>query len=315
MSQHEPFVSVIVCTRNRPESVRQTIQSILDNDYPHFELIVVDQSGKDRSHKLTQEIEKLDPRIHYVPMNDRGLAKARNFGVSHSKGEILLMTDDDCLVPPDWISTACRIFNDHPEYAMILGSVYIQPSNRVSSHLIFHDTEFTLPLFKPVQWGVGPNRALKREVFAVTGGLDDFLGVGGRIPGNEDSDFTYRVLKAGFRVFHSSQLKVTHVPEQKSSYHDLMKKIKGYCLSNGARYIKYVRCGDFFALIRFCANLFSWYWDLLFIISRKHKFYPMPRVFFIPYLYFLITRWHIKGVFISFLYKVDRKTMRFLARS
>lgn len=312
---HKVLVSVIVCTRNRAESLQDTIESILKNGYSHFELILIDQSSDNYIRKKNEKLARLDPRIYYIFMNNRGLAKARNFGVQHSHGEILLMTDDDCLIPPDWITTACRIFDNHPEYSMILGSVIIKSASApASSSLFFKDEEFKLPLFKPARWGVGPNRALRRKVYEVTGGLDGVLGVGGLIPGNEDSDFTYRTLKAGFRVFHSSDLKVTHCPKEKSTYQDLMYKSRGYCISNGARYMKYMRCGDCLAFFRFIAHWFSWYWDSFFIILNKQKFYRMPKILFIPYFYLLITWWHVKGIFISFLFKVDKKTMKFYIR-
>lgn len=88
------LVSAIMPTRNRRQFIPQAIQSFLSQDYPHKELVVVDD-GEDRIHDLLPN----GARIVYLPLSDapRTIAAKRNMACSHARGEIIMHWDDD-----DW---------------------------------------------------------------------------------------------------------------------------------------------------------------------------------------------------------------------
>src|SRR4051812_36988173 len=115
-----PFVSVIVATRGRPASLILCLRSILENDYPRYELIVVDQSDDDIGKKLAAEIG--DPRLTFVRTKTKGKERAQNAAFSLSKGDILLFTDDDCTVPVDWVWRTSRTFVAEPRAAIVYGA-------------------------------------------------------------------------------------------------------------------------------------------------------------------------------------------------
>src|SRR5688572_15917853 len=98
-------VSVVLCTRNRHDSLRNAIQAILGSELRDFGLIVVDQSDGDVTEGIVEEVCRNDKRVCYVKDLNRGASSARNVGLGRSKGKIIAFTDDDCMACPDWLGT------------------------------------------------------------------------------------------------------------------------------------------------------------------------------------------------------------------
>ena len=95
-------VTVVVPTRDRGRSIVATIASILASDHEDFELLIIDQSASSVTEDaIAAEFD--DPRIDYRRVSDAGVSKSRNRGVREAKTEYVLMTDDDCIVWPNWI--------------------------------------------------------------------------------------------------------------------------------------------------------------------------------------------------------------------
>ena len=96
------LVTVVLCTRDRGRSIVATIASILDSDHANFELLIVDQSSSSATaDAIATEFD--DARIDYRRADDVGVSRSRNRGLRAASSEFVLMTDDDCIVKPDWI--------------------------------------------------------------------------------------------------------------------------------------------------------------------------------------------------------------------
>src|SRR5438045_8207868 len=115
-------VSVLVCTRERPSSLREADKEILDSDYKEFELYVIDQSSDDGSENAIAEFT-CDSRLHYTRTDTRGLSRARNLGLSLAKPGIIAMTDDDCRVARDWLHEMVAAFSVSDRIAVVFGNV------------------------------------------------------------------------------------------------------------------------------------------------------------------------------------------------
>ncbi|MES2439820.1 MAG: glycosyltransferase family 2 protein [Verrucomicrobiota bacterium] len=87
-----PFVSVIIPTYNRADTVARTIQSVLDQTYQPMEVIVVDDGSTDQTLEV---LEQFDSRIQVIRQPNGGPSAARNNGVAHSKGAIIAFLDSD----------------------------------------------------------------------------------------------------------------------------------------------------------------------------------------------------------------------------
>ena len=88
-------ISVVMCTRNRPDMIARAVGSVLSNDFPNFDFLVVDQSTSDATERELA-IYKADSRFRYLHVERAGLSAAYNLGIRSTDGELLAFTDDDC---------------------------------------------------------------------------------------------------------------------------------------------------------------------------------------------------------------------------
>ena len=93
--QHEPLVSIILCTFNRKHLVESAIQSVFKQIHKNWELIIVDDGSSDGSEKILLPISKKDKRIIYTRHKNKGLALSRNVGLNLSSGEYVCFLDSD----------------------------------------------------------------------------------------------------------------------------------------------------------------------------------------------------------------------------
>ena len=95
-SPNQELVSVIIPCYNHAHFLGEAISSVINQIYPHIEIIVVDDGSTDD----TEQVAKAYPNIRYVRQDNLGLSRARNVGLSHSKGAYIVFLDaDDCLFP------------------------------------------------------------------------------------------------------------------------------------------------------------------------------------------------------------------------
>jgi glycosyltransferase involved in cell wall biosynthesis len=113
---NSPLVSVIIPTYNREQLVSYAIQSILNQTYGDWELLVVDDGSTDQ----TEEVIRLfkDPRISYYQQKNLGPAAARNYGLRVARGELIAFLDSDDLFATDKLERQVAWMNNHPEISL-----------------------------------------------------------------------------------------------------------------------------------------------------------------------------------------------------
>ncbi len=113
-------VSVVIPSYNSAKFLPEAIESVLEQSYPHFELIVVDDGSTDE----TKEICDRYPKVTYVYQKNQGVAAARNTGLRVSTGEYILFLDsDDCLLP-EAIEIGVKHINALPEVGFVFGRYF-----------------------------------------------------------------------------------------------------------------------------------------------------------------------------------------------
>ena len=127
VSPYLPGVSVIVPAWNEEVGIVRTIESVVNNDYPLIELIVVNDGSTDSSaekvkaffkqYKKPKGVTMRRMRHYYVPNGGKG--KALNYGIKHSKGEIILTIDADSALAPDAITKLVEYFRDNSVSAVV----------------------------------------------------------------------------------------------------------------------------------------------------------------------------------------------------
>lgn len=246
-----PFVSVVVCTRNRPESVLVTLRSLLAMHYRPFEVVVIDNApSSDATKDAVLAAHGGDERVRYVREPRPGLSCARNRGLAEASGDIVAFTDDDVTVDPWWLNGIVRGFHAVPDVACVTGmAATAQLEN--AEQLYFHLREawgaicdrrvFDLgenrdasPLYPYSSgiFGAGANFAVSRTVMKEIGGFDEALGAGTVSGGGEDLEIFMRIILSGNRIVYEPAAIVSHY--HRTDLAELTRQMRAYGTGNTA---------------------------------------------------------------------------------
>lgn len=130
MTNFKSFVSIGLFTRNGAKTLARTLDSLLAQTYPDFELIISDNVSTDNTPQICQEYAAKDLRIRYI-RQEKGLSAAENqtFVLRAAKGEYFMWASDDDLWSPDFIKVLLEKLQKNPEYNVAMGSYDILWSN------------------------------------------------------------------------------------------------------------------------------------------------------------------------------------------
>jgi hypothetical protein len=120
--QQPPLVSVITPSYNQGRFIRATIESVLSQDYPHVEYIVMDGGSTDETASVVKDYAS---RLTFISEKDRGQSHAINKGFQMAHGSILSWLNSDDLYLPGCIHTAVRGFRDNPAAGALYGEGYL----------------------------------------------------------------------------------------------------------------------------------------------------------------------------------------------
>lgn len=133
-------VSIILAARNEENNIEQCLQSLLKQTYPShlFEIIVIDDGSEDKTASIVQYYAERFSNVHLqsLPTDStilRGKPKAIAVGITKAIGEIILTTDADCIVPPQWIEVMVNHFEN--DVMLVAGPVAERDSNTFFSKL------------------------------------------------------------------------------------------------------------------------------------------------------------------------------------
>jgi len=117
-----PLVSVIVVNYNGKKYIRECLNSLLDQKYPNFEIIVVDNASTDNSPEI---IKKEFPQIKLIINNKNlGFAAGNNVGIKKAEGELIALFNPDAIAEPNWLSELVNAFNSSLDVGIAGGIVY-----------------------------------------------------------------------------------------------------------------------------------------------------------------------------------------------
>ena len=114
-----PSVSVVIATYNRADLLPETVDSVLNQRFQNFELIVVDDGSTDDTREV---LRRYQPRVRYLYQENRGPSAARNLGVRHAKGAWIAIQDSDDLCAPEHLAALYGYVQSHPECGMVFGN-------------------------------------------------------------------------------------------------------------------------------------------------------------------------------------------------
>ncbi|WP_157887464.1 glycosyltransferase family 2 protein [Frondihabitans sp. PAMC 28766] len=245
-----PTVTVIVCTRDRADQLRSALTSVLELDYPAFDVVVVDNAGATDATRELIRTEFADPRVRAVSEPVPGLSRARNTGLLAATGEIVAYTDDDVIVDRHWLTGLVAGFARADDVSLVTGLVpsgelrtavqrYFDDRVSWSGNIVARQFRLAEPPadlpafpFSVGEFGTGANFALRRTVALEMGGFDTAFGVGSRTGGGEDLDIFTRVLFRGDALVVEPSALVWH--RHRSDLDALRAQAVGYGSGLGA---------------------------------------------------------------------------------
>jgi len=108
-------ISVMVPVYNGEKTLEKCLSSIISQTYPECEIIVVDNNSTDKTKEIITKYSNDNKNIKYVFEKKQGRGSARNAGINNSTGEIIVMTDSDCIVPQNWLEEITKPIREKDE--------------------------------------------------------------------------------------------------------------------------------------------------------------------------------------------------------
>ncbi|WP_395360937.1 glycosyltransferase [Streptomyces sp. YH02] len=238
-----PRTSVVVATRERPERLARALDSLLVQDHPDFELIVVDNAPRTTdTHELVTRTYA--ERVRYVREDTPGLATAHNTGLAAAEGAVVAFTDDDVIADPHWLTALTAPFATDPGLGCVTG--LILPARLGTPAQVLLESHggfakgFAPRLYDPARppvdeplfpftagsFGSGANMAFRADALRRAGGFDPATGTGTAARGGDDLYAFVAVLSAGFRLRYTSEALVWH--HHRDTWQDLRNQAYGY---------------------------------------------------------------------------------------
>jgi len=191
--------SIIVPVYNRPDEIRELLESLTKQTVKRFEVLIIDDGSEKRCEQVVQNFSgKLDVRYYYKENSGQGFS--RNFGFERAKGDYFVVFDSDCLIPPRYFETVSEFLKKNPVDCWGGPDRAHHTFSPIQKAINFSMTSFLttggtrgkkrrVGVFHPRSFNMG----ISREVFEKTGGY--------RITRmGEDLEFSIRIIKHGFKT-------------------------------------------------------------------------------------------------------------------
>lgn len=288
-----PTISAVISTRNRGSKILGAIDSILNNNYPSFDLWIVDQSDDDQTERALQPFLS-DSRLYYIKSDTRGCSAGRNLAISSSKSELIAITDDDCVVSSSWLMDMVAAFNLNAQIGIVCGNVIAGEHDATKGYITVYIQEKPF-LAKNIRQknhlgGITACMGVRHNTWQRVQGFDAMLGVGAPLQSGAESDFIIKALLAGYYVYDSPRVVVTHY-----GFRD-WEKVRGliyqYSYGTGAALAKYFKSKFWiiFPIISYELG-YKTIWPIFSNLFYKHRLSGMTRLtgFFKGFVHGLFT--------------------------
>jgi cellulose synthase/poly-beta-1,6-N-acetylglucosamine synthase-like glycosyltransferase/peptidoglycan/xylan/chitin deacetylase (PgdA/CDA1 family) len=230
-------VTVIVPAYNESANIAATVRSLVANDYPHVDVIVVDDGSTDDTARVVARLNL--PRVRVIRQLNAGKPGALNTGIAHARGDLLVLVDGDTVFEPDAIGRLVQGFID-PDVGAISGNTKV--ANRHGLLGRWQHLEYVMGFnldrrmfevaecMPTVPGAIG---AFRRHALADVGGVPTVTLA-------EDTDLTMAIIRAGWQVtYEESAIAWTEAP---SSLRQLWRQRYRWCYGTMQAMWKHRRC-------------------------------------------------------------------------
>ncbi|MEA5578976.1 hormogonium polysaccharide biosynthesis glycosyltransferase HpsN [Anabaena sp. UHCC 0451] len=241
-----PLISVVIPTYRREKLLRDSIIDVLKQDYPHFEVLVVDQTQihEPETQAFLEEMAA-SGKIKLFKLDWASLPGARNYAVRRSSGEIILFIDDDVQLTPGFLATHVKNYVENPEIGAVAGRVfdrmklgdsggkleieYLPPEAMDPGIAWYHIDLVHTTKPQQVLTARGCNMSFRRDVFTKYKVKFDERFRGSAV--REESDFCLRFRQTGYKIWYDPEAYLVHLGEETGGCHDISMRSLQYQLT------------------------------------------------------------------------------------
>lgn len=246
-----PFISVVICTRDRPEQLGRCLGRLRSQKYPRFEVVVVDNAPRSGAVQSIVAAHRADGANFRHCIEPRpGLSWARNAGIAAVAGEIIAFLDDDDEPDEYWLVGIAVGFVRSDRIGSVTGVILPARLHSRAEFLFeevgghgkgrgfgretFSNSGGQSPLFPLPPFGTGANMAYRREVLNRIGGFDVALGAGTPTSAGEDTLALTLTMLAGYEIAYEPTALMWH--HHREEVEDLNRQLHGYSIGLTAFY-------------------------------------------------------------------------------
>lgn len=217
---YEP-VSVIVCARDAYEYLLDLIPALLKQDYPEYEIVIVNDCSQDNTEEYLKDLARNNPKINLVNLTQhlnffQGKKFPLSMGIKSARHDLLLLTDADCVPSTDqWIKEMVKTYDNDTEIVVAYGPYFERKG--LLNKLIRFDTLYiamqylSLALAKKPYMGVGRNLSYRKSTFLKNKGFTSHYN----IPSGDDDLFISQVAnKRNTKVYIDATNRVESEPKK-----------------------------------------------------------------------------------------------------
>jgi|YelNatPaOPRAMG01_1025707.scaffolds.fasta_scaffold00256_10 cellulose synthase/poly-beta-1,6-N-acetylglucosamine synthase-like glycosyltransferase len=213
-----PFVSILVPVYNEEKVVSQSIKSLLEINYPNYEIIIINDGSTDKTKEVAEKLvgyqkgKLSEVKVSLINKPNGGKSKALNAGIALSKAEIVLCMDGDSQLSPDSVRLAVRHFVN-PEIGAVAGNVKVMNRGKLFTDLQALEYIEGLNMARSAQSFVrlvniipGPIGLFRKKAVEEAGyySSDTFA---------EDADLTLKILANGWKIYYEpNSISYTEAP-------------------------------------------------------------------------------------------------------
>jgi len=265
------ILSIVIPTFNRAKSLKAALNSLLQQNYTDFEVLVVDNGpSTDKTKEIVENFAKKDKRVKYISTELKGCIFARNIGAKNAKGEIILTLDDDIeFIEPETLKKLMKTFKVNDKIGVV-GSIELRKANQIvpkgpeplpsETGRILQNGEVNTAFGWIEGHGItevdhvrSAFMAIRMGLFKLVGAFDetyDAKGMGFRY----ETDVCLKIKEIGYKVIVNPKIKILH---------KVAKRSRGFQRSKGLYYFYYANRNHIFFMRRF-------FW-------KKHSFTKLIR--------------------------------------
>ena len=216
------FFSIIIPLYNRPQEIKELLESLCTQTYPHFEVLVI-EDGSTQDAKAIVESFQDSLRVYYFFKENSGQGFSRNYGFERAKGDYFIIFDSDILVPPDYLEIVNRGIQDlgleafggpdaaHSSFTPVQKAISYAMTSPFTTGGIRGNKKH-VGQFHPRSFNMG----LSRRVYEKVGGfILTRLG--------EDIEYSIRIHENGFKTGLIPEAKVYH--KRRTSFYQFYKQL------------------------------------------------------------------------------------------